>query len=79
MSALRWVTQTRFYQVSLQKDLFGDLSVLCVWGSRSSRHGRHKLIPCSNIGEARKAVRAIAKTRRRHNYQFVPGRHRIAF
>lgn len=72
MPGLRWETPTRFYRVTVQKDLFGGLSVLCVWGSKTSRHGNHKSVPCEGIAEVRAVVRKIARTRRRHRYQFCP-------
>lgn len=74
MTALRWETATRFYRVTVQKDLFGGLSVLCVWGSKSSRHGRSRLIPCADLKEVRAAVRKVARTRRRHQYEFCPSK-----
>ena len=74
MSALRWETSSRFYRVTVQKDLFGGLSVLCVWGGKISRHGRSKLIPCSDIKEVKLAVRQIARTRRQHRYEFCPSK-----
>lgn len=74
MSVLRWETPTRFYRVTVQKDLFGGLSVLCVWGSKRSRHGRSKLIPCSNVEEVRLAIRHIARIRRQHQYEFCPAK-----
>ncbi|MBY6195546.1 WGR domain-containing protein [Marinobacter hydrocarbonoclasticus] len=74
MSALLWETQNRFYRVTVQKDLFGGLAVLCVWGSKTSRHGRSKLIPCSDLSEVRSTVRKISRIRRQHRYEFCPQR-----
>lgn len=72
MSALRWETVDRFYRVNLQRDLLGDLAVLCVWGSRTSRLGNHKLIACRDLAAARGEIRAIARARRLHGYRFAP-------
>jgi len=74
MTALRWESPTRFYRVRVQRDLFGDLSVLCVWGSKNSRHGNHKLIACADISEVRSVIRKIARVRKQHDYEFRPSR-----
>lgn len=70
MGALCWETTDRYYRVTLQRDLLGDLAVLCVWGSRHNRLGNHKLIPCQDLATARQTVRSISIIRRRHGYEF---------
>lgn len=71
MAALRWQSATRYYQVKVQRDLFGGLVLLCSWGGLRSRRCQHKLIPCENLAMLRRAVRRIGKLRRRHGYRFL--------
>lgn len=70
MGALVWTTTTRYYRVRVQKDLFGGLSVVCYWGSRRSRHGSTRRIPCHSYQDVRAVVRSISKARRRQGYVF---------
>ncbi len=71
MTALTWQTPTRYYRIKIQKDLFGDLAVLCIWGSRNSKHGNYKLIRCSDVSEVKATIREASKLRKRHGYKFV--------
>ncbi len=70
MAALRWQTATRYYQVKLQRDLFGGLALVCSWGGLRSRQSQQKRIPCADLETARKLVRQIGRQRRRHGYVF---------
>jgi hypothetical protein len=72
---LRWETDTKFYTARLQRDLFGDLSIVVCWGSHFSRQGNWKYIYCKDGRAARKALRAIAKRRRQRGYRFVASGH----
>ncbi len=70
MTALRWETDSRYYRVKVQKDLFGGLAVLCIWGGKNTKRGNFKLIQCQDYAELRQTVRKIAKTRKRNGYAF---------
>lgn len=70
MTALRWETDSRYYRVKVQKDLFGGLAVLCIWGGKNSKRGNFKLIQCQDCAALRQTVRKIAKTRKRNGYAF---------
>jgi hypothetical protein len=67
---LRWETDTKFYTTRLQKDLFGELSIVVCWGSRFTKQGGFKSIYCEDGRAARKTLRAIAKRRKQHGYRF---------
>lgn len=76
MTALTWHTHTRYYRIKIQKDLFGDLAVLCIWGSKQNKHGNYKLIPCRNSSEVRATVRQLSKLRKQHGYVFQSKYHK---
>ena len=66
---LRWQTDTRYYHATLEKVLFGELTIRACWGSLNSNRGNGKSIHCANIQELKKKLRGIFITRKRHGYQ----------
>ena len=45
---LSWSKERRFYNVQLQANLFGGISVFCSWGSIDSKQGSCKIIGGKN-------------------------------
>jgi hypothetical protein len=43
-----WLKDDRFYNVQLQSNLFGGISVFCSWGSTYGKRGGCKIIFCDN-------------------------------
>jgi len=69
---LRWQTDARYYHATLEKDLFGELTIRTCWGSLHSNRGNGKSIHCADIQELKKKLRGIFRTRKRHGYQLFP-------
>ena len=40
-----WVTDTRFYLLCVQTNLFGGWELLKAWGGRGNRRGGHMAVP----------------------------------
>lgn len=56
----------RWYKVRVQKDLFGQVVILCLWGSLDSRLGGKRCEPY-----ARERLLAILKRRQKRKYEAV--------
>ncbi|MEE4377745.1 MAG: WGR domain-containing protein [Candidatus Competibacteraceae bacterium] len=65
----RWERDTRYYQVYLQQDLWGNWVVTRVWGRQGSRLGRVVNQPCANYAEAQKVLEQIGRRREQHGYE----------
>ena len=69
---LRWEKHTvggttRFYEVRLQKDLWGAPMLTRIWGRRGSSHGRVTHTPVPEHDKAR-MIAEIARRRLQHRY-----------
>ncbi len=67
---IRWQhsQKERFYQIYIQKDLFGDLSMICIWGSLRSRLGNYKKSHFKTIEEANEFIEDMKKIRSKRGY-----------
>ncbi len=65
---LRWERGTRYYEVHLARDLFGDWVLTRVWGQRNSPLGKVLHTPCISHDDARISLSKIATRRRAHGY-----------
>lgn len=71
-SQVRWHKgNERFYQVRLQKDLLGDWSLTCIWGSRRSRLGNYKNHTFDTQNEAWLFIQELRERRRKRGYEEV--------
>ena len=61
----------RFYQVVLQKDLLGDWSLTCSWGSLHSRLGNYKHHAFGTQNEALELIEKITKRRMARGYELI--------
>jgi hypothetical protein len=72
---MRWVHESngRYYQAHLIEDLFGDWTLITVWGALGSKRGgmRSTAVPSRAHGLA--IVEQIAKRRSRRGYRLVSG------
>lgn len=71
---LRWERPTdhRYYKAWLQKDLLGDIHLMCSHGQIGTRLGNWFSIPCENIEQARRELREVFWTRKRKGYKLFP-------
>ncbi len=68
---LSWSKEHRFYNVQLQANLFGGISVFCSWGSIDSKQGSCKIIYCDSELEVNSALQVIEKRRRERGYRLT--------
>ena len=64
----RWIKSTRYYEVLLHQDLWGDWIVTRVWGRRGSPLGRVRHQPCGSYAEGLERVRDVRERRARRGY-----------
>ncbi len=74
---IRWESDSRYYVVHIQRDLFGALTLRRIWGSLDSHRGGHKteLVEGDNdletLRHVAQRIKAIAASRLRHGYRQV--------
>ena len=68
-----WVhpAKARYYQVHLDRDLFGDWTLRKVWGGIGSSRGRMHNTDVPSYDEGVEQIRAIAKRRGQRGYERV--------
>ena len=68
-----WVhpAKTRYYQIHLDLDLFGDWTLRTVWNSIDSSQGRMHNTAVPSYDEGVEQIREIAKRRGQHGYERV--------
>lgn len=76
-SILRWEKPTargvRYYQVDLDRDLWGEWLIAQAWGRRGTRLGQIRVAPCGSRDEGLARIAAIFERRRQHRYRLVAG------
>lgn len=67
---LRWESakKRRYYVAHVQRDLLGDLVLMCCWGGIGTRLGGASTRTLANPKAARTAIEEIKETRRKHHY-----------
>lgn len=65
-------TVSKYYNISIIRDLFNDLLVVCDYGSKFTRFAHRKNIHVASIQEANKIINKILIIRERHGYVVVP-------
>jgi len=68
---LRWEKETRYYEIHLQKDLWGSWVLIRIWGRRGSPMGQIRRVPCASYAEAVKQLAAVQIQRQRRGYESV--------
>lgn len=69
----RWETDTRYYEVRLLRDLFGDVVMMRSWGGRGTALGRTMNTAHASEESAQRALRIITRTRARRGYRLTVG------
>jgi predicted DNA-binding WGR domain protein len=66
-----WLTDTRYYILRVQCDLFGGWELLKAWGGRGNRRGRHQMIPAAHEAQAIDMFERECRRRLRRGYRRV--------
>ena len=65
---IHWETDTRYYSVILQQDLFHQWNITRQWGGRHNERFGQKSNAFFSIEEAQKELEVIYKTREQRGY-----------
>ena len=65
-----WINleKRRYYQADLLKDLFGDWTLVCGWGSLETRHGNRRIDGLASYEEGLRKIDALDVRRHRRGY-----------
>lgn len=69
----RWERESRYYELRLQQDLFGDWLLMRVWGQRGSALGQIRRELCSNYAGGVSLYASSIKVREQRGYIRVRG------
>lgn len=70
---VRFERETRYYELRLQRDLFGWV-VVKAWGRKSTRLGQARCTSCSDYNEAVRVWDTETRRRQRKGYApYLPG------
>lgn len=69
----RWVRDTRYYEVHVEQDLWGDWVLTRVWGRRGTALGRIRRDACASRADALEKLAAMERQRARRGYVAVAG------
>lgn len=64
----RWERDSRYYEATLQQDLWGEWIVTLEWGSIGKRNGRRITRPCPSRDEGLMRLASIGQRRRKRGY-----------
>jgi predicted DNA-binding WGR domain protein len=64
----RWVKETRYYQVELCQDLWGQWVVVKRWGRRGTALGQRRCVPCESYADALTVLARIQRRRSQRGY-----------
>ena len=66
---VRWENPTtaRFYEAALQRNLFGELELLLVWGGIGSTRSGHRCTPMNDAAQAAAELAALCMLRERRS------------
>ena len=68
----RWERDTRYYEITLEQDLWGQWIITRCWGSKVSRQSQTKIEHPSDITSAIARYQILQKERQRKQYAPVP-------
>lgn len=70
---MRWVhdAKGRYYQAHLVEDLFGEWTLITVWGALASQRGAMRSTAVQSQADGLARLERIAKRRRQHGYRPV--------
>jgi len=64
----RWERGTRYYQVEVCQDLWGEWVVVQQWGRRGTALGQARRVPCAAYADALSLLARIQQRRIQHGY-----------
>lgn len=67
----RWEKGTRYYQIDVCLDLWGEWTLIQQWGRLNTRLGQIRRVPCPSYAAALARVARIEQRRRQHGYCVV--------
>lgn len=70
---MRWINDAtaRYYQVHLIQDLFGEWTLIRVWGGLGTRRGAMRSTGVASYADGQAQLEAIGKRRRQRGYRPV--------
>lgn len=68
---LRWEKESRYYEIHLQQDLWGDWVLTRIWGRRGSPTGQITRVPCRSYRDAAELLASVCSQRKRRGYEPV--------
>lgn len=76
-----WVTynfenEERYYKARVQKDLFGNWSLLKSYGGKKNNLGQQRIKSCDSYEDAMKKLKQIMKVRKSHGYKIVGSKYK---
>ena len=71
---MRWlhIAKGRYYHAYLVEDLFGEWTLITVWGGRGSRLGGMRSTGVASYADGQAQIQKIAKRRQQHGYEARP-------
>ena len=72
--AQRDIAKARYYHAYLVEDLFGEWTLVTVWGGLGSRIGGMRSTGVASYADGQAQIQKIAKRRRQHGYEARPGK-----
>lgn len=69
----RWENREkqRYYRVIFTQDLFGEWTLIKIWGDLNRTGGRTKHIHCQSYEEGLKLIQKISVMRSKHGYEVI--------
>ncbi|KEI34595.1 hypothetical protein FRA_50c14650 [Francisella sp. W12-1067] len=64
-------TETKYYNITILRDLFNDLLVVCDYGSKLTRFSHRKSIHVASIAEANSVINKIVNIRIKRGYSVI--------
>ena len=71
MLIARLETDTKYYEISILKDLLNDLVLVCYYGSKRTKFFQRKNIVIDSVEAGLKLAEKNIKLRKRHKYKAV--------
>ena len=71
MLIARLETDTKYYEISILKDLLNDLVLVCYYGSKRTKFFQRKNIVIDSVEAGLKLAEKNIKLRKRHKYKTV--------
>lgn len=66
-----WQSDTRYYRVTLQKNLFGNWILIKSWGGLNNHLNGGTSCLIQNINDLDQIIASIDATRRKHSYKYI--------